>query len=222
MPQMPVAPRRRALLAGSLVMVSACLADTSPSPSAASPSPTPMVSVSPSFSPAATPRPDATATAIPSPTPEPPLSLALPNDQDERRIRFSIDVSVPADGSGRITLTITSLADSLIDEIVLRWPTDLREHLFLSPISPRPLGPSDLFLVPWTKWVEGPGERGEPAGTTSLGWGPLEPGVTIDPITLYVTRRAAGPVAFDLQFLAGEAILTTEDGRPAEIRVSVE
>lgn len=219
MPQMPVAPRwRRALLAGSVVLVSACLADTSPSPSPVSPSPTPVVSVSP----AATPRPDATPTATPSPTPEPPLSLALPDEQDERRIRFTIDVSVPADGSGRITLTVTSLADSLIDEIVLRWPTDLRDHLFLSPISPRPLGPSDLFVVRWTKWVEGPGERGEPAGTTSLGWGPLEPGVTIDPITIHVTRRAAGPVAFDLQLLAGEAILTTEDSQPAEIRVSVE
>ncbi len=219
MPQMPVAPRRRrALLAGSVVLVSACLADTSPSPSPVSPSPTPVVSVSP----AATPRPDATPTATPSPTPEPPLSLALPDEQDERRIRFTIDVSVPADGSGRITLTVASLADSLIDEIVLRWPTELRDHLFLSPISPRPLGPSDLFVVRWTKWVEGPGERGEPAGTTSLGWGPLEPGVTIDPITIHVTRRTAGPVAFDLQLLAGEAILTTEDGQPAEIRVNVE
>lgn len=221
MPQMPVAPRRRrALLAGSLVLVSACLADTSPSPSPVGPSPTPLVSVSP----AATPRPDATATVTvtASPTPEPPLSLALPDEQDERRIRFTIDVSVPADGSGRITLTVTSLADSLIDEIVLRWPTDLRDHLFLSPISPRPLGPSDLLVVHWTKWVEGPGERGEPAGTTSLGWGPLESGVTIDPIIIHVTRRAPGPVAFDLQFLAGEAILTTEDLQPAEIRVSVE
>ena len=39
-------------------------------------------------------------------------------------------------------------------------------------------------------------------------------------IPLFATRRAAGPVAFDLQVLAGEAMLTTADGRPAEIRVT--
>ena len=64
------------------------------------------------------------------------------------------------------------------------------------------------------------GERGEPAGTTSLGWGPLLPRATLT-IPLLVTRNAPGPVAFDLQVLAGEAILTLEAGDPAELRVQV-
>ncbi|HEX2193935.1 MAG TPA: hypothetical protein VHK63_03120, partial [Candidatus Limnocylindria bacterium] len=72
----------------------------------------------------------------------------------------------------------------------------------------------------WTKWVEGPGERGEPAGTTSLGWGPLDPGATLV-IPLVVTRQAVGAVDFDLQLLAEEALLRLDDGRPAELRVQV-
>jgi hypothetical protein len=68
--------------------------------------------------------------------------------------------------------------------------------------------------------VLGPGERGEPAGTTSLGWGPLLPGGELT-IPIQVTRRQRGEVAFDLQVLAGEAILSLEDGAPAELRVSV-
>ena len=66
----------------------------------------------------------------------------------------------------------------------------------------------------------GPGEQGEPAGTTSLGWGPLNPGATLT-ISLVATRRISGPVAFDLQLLSGEALLTTEAGAPAETRVSI-
>jgi hypothetical protein len=68
--------------------------------------------------------------------------------------------------------------------------------------------------------VIGPGERGEPAGTTSVGWGPLLPGATLT-IPIQVTRRAAGPISFDLQALSDEAILTLDSGEPAELRISV-
>lgn len=63
-------------------------------------------------------------------------------------------------------------------------------------------------------------ERGEPAGTISLGWGPLDPGATLT-IPIVVTRAINGPVEFDLQVLAGEALLTQQGGEPAWLRVSV-
>lgn len=214
MPRMPDRARWRAALLIGLVttLVAGCVATPSPSPSAASATPSETRTSSPTEEPEPTP----------SPTPEPPLSLPLPDDQDGREISFTVDTAVPAEGEGQIRITVTSLAGTLVEELVLRWPTALDEHLFLSPIDPRPLTPRDLLVVEWTKWVEGPGELGEPAGTTSLGWGPLEAGATLGRITIFVTRRAPGPVAFDLQFLAGEAILETEGGDPAEVRVSVD
>jgi len=106
---------------------------------------------------------------------------------------------------------------------VLRWPTELDSTLFLAPFSPsddriREGGPP--LVQQWTKWVIGPGERGEPAGTTSLGWGPLLAGATLE-IPIVVTRRAEGPVAFDLQILSGNDLLTRDDGELAELRVDV-
>jgi hypothetical protein len=68
--------------------------------------------------------------------------------------------------------------------------------------------------------VIGPGARGEPAGTTSLGWGPLDPDATLT-IPVVVTRRSVGPISFDLQVLSGENLLTLEDGTPAWVRVDV-
>ncbi|MDQ2674171.1 MAG: hypothetical protein M3Y40_05900, partial [Chloroflexota bacterium] len=104
-----------------------------------------------------------------------------------------------------------------------RWPTELDASLFLAPFTPsneriRDGGPP--LVQPWTKWVVGPGEHGEPAGTTSLGWGPLLAGATLE-IPIVVTRRAEGPVSFDLQLLSGEDLLTGEDGEPARLRVEV-
>jgi hypothetical protein len=130
---------------------------------------------------------------------------------------------VPAGEDGTITVTVTSGADTRIDELVLRWPTELGEALFLAPFSPsderiRDGGPP--LVQPWTKWVIGPGERGEPGGTISLGWGPLLAGATLE-IPIVVTRRADGPVAFDLQVLAGNDLLTLEAGEPAQQRVEV-
>lgn len=183
-------------------------------------SPTPMPSPTPTAP--STPAPSPTGPAVtPSPTPAPPLSLDLPGAEDARLVRVEVALDLPADGNGRIVVTISNLSEARIDEVVLRWPTDLRATLFLAPFIPsedriRDGGPP--LVQDWTKWVEGPGERGEPAGTTSLGYGPMDPGVTL-PVELFVTRTAGGPVAFDLQVLAGEALLTLKTGGPAELRI---
>ena len=192
-----------------LAWLSAC-ASNSPSPSASA-----AVSVSPATSSAS-----AGATASPSPTAEPPLSLAIPSTVDSRVVRYSFQAAVPASGTGRVTVTVTSLTATRIKEIVLRWPSPLDQIVFLSPFQPSSGRLGDALVQPWTKWVVGPGEQGEPAGTTSLGWGPLLPKASLT-ITLVATRRAAGPVSFDLQLLAGEAILTTESGAPAETRITI-
>ena len=145
----------------------------------------------------------------------------MPDTVDERPIHVDVDPGLlPPDGSGKVAIVVTNQSTTRIVEIVLRWPTALRNTVFLAPFEPsliriREGGPA--LYQEWTKWVDGPGERGEPAGTTSLGWGPLEPGATIT-ISLIATRRAPGPVSFDLQFLAGDALLQFETGAPAELR----
>ena len=76
-------------------------------------------------------------------------------------------------------------------------PTSTRS-LFLAPFEPsddriREGGPP--LVQEWTKWVVGPGERGEPEGTTSLGYGPIlaghDPG---DPDHRRAPRSRAGRV----------------------------
>jgi len=181
------------------------------SPSASQTSPTQPPSVSPTLS------------LPPTPTPEPPLSLALPKTSDPRAVEVTWKASLPADGSGQLQITVKNLGAERITELVLRWPTALKQNIFLAPFAPSQIriregGPA-LYQL-WTKWVEGPGERGEPASTTSLGWGPLDPGATIT-IPLIANRKAAGPVAFDLQLLAGEAILQLSTSGPAELRVQL-
>ena len=200
------------------IVLGACLAQPSPSPS---PSPSASVPGTETPEPSRTPR--ATQTAAPTATPEPPLSLDLPDELDERAVRVAVASDLPADGDGTITVTVESLADTMITELVLRWPEDLHATLFPAPFQPtaeriRDGGPP--LRQEWTKWVLGPGERGEPAGTVSLGYGPLPAEGTLE-IPLYVTRRADGAVAFDLQVLAGEALLTLDDGSPAELRIEV-
>jgi hypothetical protein len=186
--------------------------------------PTPSPSPTPSATATAEPTPEASASSprpSPSPTPEPSLSLDPPGADDARRVRVDVALELPAGADGRILVTLSNLSQDRINEVVLRWPTDLRETLFLAPFVPSQERIADggpPLLQDWTKWVEGPGERGEPAETTSLGYGPIDPGMTL-PVELVVTRRAAGPVAFDLQVLAGEALLTLEAGGPAELRV---
>lgn len=165
----------------------------------------------------------ATATELPTATPEPLLSLELPPTEDSRTIRVAVAPDVAVDGGGRITVTVTNLSAERVTELVLRWPTALNRSLFLAPFAPSRQRIADggpPLLQDWSKWVVGPGERGEPAGTISLGWGPLDPGATLT-IPILVTRREAGAFEFDLQLLAGEAILLLESGEPAELRVSV-
>lgn len=188
----------------------------------ASPTPTPLASGSPSGSSSRTADASPSVSGAPSPTPEPTLSLDPPPTTDPRQVAITVTPALTADG-GRITVSITNQSPTRIDEIVLRWPTALAATLFLAPFQPsdervREGGPPLTASTHWTKWVEGPGEQGEPAGTTSLGYGPIDPGTTLD-VPLFATRHAAGPVAFDLQVLAGEALLSDADGRPAEVRV---
>lgn len=200
-----------ALLAGCVAAPSASLQPTaSPSPTA-TPTAVPSVSGAPSVS------------LEPTPTPEPPLSLDLPEASDRHRISVEVAPDVPVDGDGQIVVTVTNNSASRVDELVLRWPTALGQTLFLAPFAPsqqRIANGGPPLWQEWTKWVEGPGEGGEPAGTTSLGWGPLLADGTLT-IPIVVTRRARGPVDFDLQLLAGEAILTLEAGGPAEVRVTI-
>lgn len=209
-------------IAGALwiALLAACLpAPPTPSPSVASAEPT--ESAAPSAS--ATEHPSPSASIAPTPTPAPSLSLQPPQGVDVRRVAVEVTVGVPAGEDGTITVVVTSAADTRIDELVLRWPTGVDEMVLLAPFTPtddriRDGGPP--LVQPWTKWVVGPGERGEPAGTTSLGWGPLLAGATLE-IPIIVTRREPGPLAFDLQVLSGNDLLTLEGGEPAQRRVEV-
>ncbi len=204
--------------AAIVVAASACVAEEEPTS-------TPSATVPPTPSPSAqvTSVPTSSAPpASPTATPEPSFSLDPPAATDDRRVTVTVVPDVGAD-AGTLTVTVTSAAAEMIEELVLRWPSDLNEVLFIAPFTPsddriRPGGPP--LVQPWTKWVVGPGEQDEPAGTISVGWGPLMPGATLT-IPLDVTRLGAGPVAFDLQILAGNELLTTDDGDPAELRVEV-
>jgi hypothetical protein len=162
------------------------------------------------------------ATSEPTPAPTPAFALALPASTDPRAVEVSVEPAVDEEG-GEIVVTVTNTSDERIDEIVLRWATDLDEVLFLAPFEPsedriRDGGPP--LVQDWTKWVIGPGERGEPAGTTSLGYGPILADTTLA-IPILVERRDAGPVSFDLQVLSGNDLLQSSDGGAAVLRVEV-
>jgi hypothetical protein len=213
----------RVLLAALLLVgATACTADPSPTPT-----PTPTVSAPPAATATATPSEAPTASASqapvsPSATPEPPLGLEPPETSDPRVVTASVTPDIGAAG-GILTVVVTSVTAERIDELVLRWHADLEATLHVAPFVPSQERISDAappLRQEWTKWVVGPGEQGEPAGTISLGWGPLLPGATLT-IPLIVTRVAAGPVAFDLQLLAGNGLLTFDGGQPAEVRVEV-
>lgn len=206
------------------LLATACEADPTPSPFARS-TPSPAASVPSTPAPTEAPSSPAEASPSPSPTatPKPSLSLDLPEESDSRVVTVTVEPAVPADGDGEIVVTVTSAADERIDELVLRWPTELNDTLFLAPFQPsdgRIAEGGPPLEQEWTKWVIGPGEQDEPEGTISLGYGPLLPGATLD-IRLFVTRNAPGPVAFDLQVLSKNDLLTLDGGEPAELRVEV-
>lgn len=197
-----------------LPLVTACVADPTPTPSP-TPDETPVATATPTAAP--------TVPATPEPTPEPELSLDLPEEIDARVVSVTVDPRVAADGDGEITVTVTSDATERIDELVLRWPSELSDTLLLAPFAPsddRIREGGQPLVQEWTKWVIGPGEQGEPEGTISLGWGPLMPGATLT-IPIVVTRNSPGPVGFDLHVLARDAILTIDGGEPAALRVEV-
>lgn len=180
--------------------------------------PSPSIANAPYPTPSLTPEPAASSSTRPG-----EFELSAPTSFDEREIEVVVTPEVPANESGRILITVTSHASSMIEDLVLRWPSELNEVLFLAPFTPTPerIEPGGSPLVqPWTKWVLGPGEQGEPAGTISLGWGPLEANGTLT-IPIVVTRHAPGPFTFDLQILAGESILRLPDGSLATVSVIV-
>lgn len=208
----PRAARRVILGLVLLVVATACL---------------PLPTQTPTPGPTSTPTPEPTPTAEPSLTPEPtpePYSLTEPPTTDSRQVRLTVAPNLATDASGTIVVTVTNLDPTIIPELVLRWSTSLDEHLFLAPFTPsddRICNGCPPLVQPWTKWVVGPGARGEPAGTTSLGWGPLLAAPAALQIPIVANRRITGPVSFDLQVLAGEALLTLEGGGQAWVRVAV-
>jgi len=218
-----VKPAVRLLLAAALALsAAACTAEPSPTPSASTlpaPTPTPTPTDAPSEAPSAS---ASLPPASPTATPEPALSLDLPDRSDPRVVAVGVTPEIGAEG-GTFTVVVTSAASDRIDELVMRWPAGLEATLRLAPFAPSEARYSDSappLDQDWTKWVFGPGEQGEPAGTISIGWGPLLPGFTLT-IPLVVTRAAAGPVAFDFQLLAGNDLLTLDSGAPAELRIEV-
>ena len=202
-------PRAAALLpALVLALVLAACSPASPSPS-----------IGPSLAPTPTVEPTPTE---PTPTEEPGLRLPAPSTSDQVAISYTITVDLKAGESGRIVVVVKNLSQDRIQELVLRWPTAVRDTLFLAPFAPskqRIVEGGDPLVQDWTKWVDGPGEHGEPAGTTSLGWGPLLPGGTLT-IPVLATRVAPGPLTFDLQLLNGNAIVVS-DGIQAWTQVTV-
>ncbi len=163
-----------------------------------------------------------TATVQPTPAVEPGLKLPAPLASDPTAISYRITAEVQAGGSGQLVVVVTNLTQTLVPELVLRWPTAVKQTVLLAPFEPstqRIREGGDPLVQDWTKWVDGPGENGEPAGTTSLGWGPLLPGGTLT-IPVLATRVAPGPLTFDFQLLNGGAILLS-DGLPAWTQVTV-
>lgn len=204
---------RVAPLAGAVVLT-ACILQSSPSPSAGPSSPRPSPS-------------DGSVTAVPTastqPTSEPGhLTLPPPTATDSIAISYTVTVDLEAGASGRLVIVVKNLSAQMVPELVLRWPTAVRDTIFLAPFEPskqRIREGGDPLVQNWTKWVEGPGEHGEPAGTTSLGWGPLLVGGTLT-IPVLATRVAPGPLTFDLQILNGEKVLLSS-GIPAWLQVDV-
>ena len=203
--------QRRLIAVSTLAILTACASPVTSSP-------TESTGTSPSGSPTALP----TTTLLPTETPDLGLILPAPTATSQTPISYTVAVEITAGESGRLVVEVTNLGSAIVPELVLRWPTAVRETVFLAPFEPsrqRIREGGDPLVQNWTKWVDGPGEGGEPAGTTSLGWGPLLAGGTLT-IPILATRVAAGPVIFDFQILDGEAALLS-GGVPAQLQVTV-
>lgn len=236
----------RAGVAGVLVLMIACTASEQPTggqpsvvatdthPPATAPQPAATASPSP-IAATGTPTAAATVVATPAPTPDPPYSVALPGQLDQRRVSVAVTPDLGAQPP-RLVVRVTSAADARIGDLLLRWSEELHQVLYLAPFVATPDRVADGGMplsqfVDWTRWVIGPGSDGEPEGTVTLGYGPLDPGATLE-IPLYILRRdVADPLSFDLQVIASEpvsgdpprrdALLLLEDGAPAELRVEL-
>jgi hypothetical protein len=188
---------RLAPVAGAVVLA-ACTLQGSASPSAS-----PSLSGSAGASPSASARPS--ATAEPSPIDSGRLTLPEPSDTDATiPISYTVTVEVAAGASGRLLVVVTNLGAEMVPELVLRWPTEVRDTIFLAPFQP-----SQQRIR----------EGGDPLVQTSLSWGPLLRGGTLT-IPILATRVAPGPISFDLQILNGEKVLLS-DGVPAWLHVDV-
>lgn len=71
------------------------------------------------------------AALSPSPSSEPAFSLELPEGRDPRAV--SVEVQPAGD---ELVVTVTNTTDQRIDEIVLRWSTDLDAVYFIMPFIP--------------------------------------------------------------------------------------
>jgi hypothetical protein len=204
--------RRLAPLAGAVVLA-ACGLQGSPS--------TAPSSATPSAFPSASATSGATATAEPTSDPS-HLTLPAPTASEPIDIGYTVSVDLAAGASGKLVIVVTNRTQTMVPELVLRWPTAVRDTVFLAPFEPskqRIREGGDPLVQAWTSWVDGPGEEGEPAGTTSLGWGPLLPGGELT-IPVLATRVAPGPLTFDLQILDGERVLLS-DGAPVWTQVAI-
>ena len=205
---------RLAALAAALLLAGCSLQST--------PSPEPSSASSASGAPSPSASAEGSPTAQPSPSESGRLTLPAPTTSDPTPISYTVSVEVAAGASGRIVIVVKNLGSDIVPELVLRWPTAVRDTIFLAPFQPsaqRIREGGDPLVQDWTKWVDGPGEHGEPAGTTTLGWGPLLVGGTLT-IPVLATRVAPGPITFDLQVLSGEKILQIA-GEPAFLKVTV-
>ncbi|MGZ6255435.1 MAG: hypothetical protein ACXWMB_00275 [Candidatus Limnocylindria bacterium] len=210
--------RTRLAPIAAAAVLTACVLQSSPTP-AATPTPGPS-----SAGPSASASIGASATAEPSPSDGGRLRLPAPAGTDPTPITYSVKVEVTAGASGQLVVVVTNHGDAIVPELVLRWPTTVRDTIFLAPFAPsqqRIREGGDPLVQDWTKWVDGPGENGEPAGTTSLGWGPLLVGGTLT-IPILANRVAPGPIAFDMQILSGESLLGLgPNGAPAWFEVDI-
>ena len=157
--------------------------------------------------------------ATPTSSPEPSLALELPGTTDPRVV--SAEVTPQIDGeSGTLTVSVTSGAGDRIDELVLRWHDRLGESLHLAPFAPSERIREEARPAPGGRGgSSAPASRG--AGRHDLGRvGAALAGGDADD-RAGGNRTAPGPVAFDLQLLSGNDLLTLGDGEPAELRVEV-
>src|SRR4029077_5954242 len=74
--------------------------------------------------------------AEPTATPIPRLTLPAPKATDPTSVRYSLKLDLKAGGSGRLVVVVTNLTEQMVPELVLRWPTAVRDTIYLAPFEP--------------------------------------------------------------------------------------